>query len=63
MVSRRQFIVTGLAAAAGTSLAQETYPARPIRVIVPYAAGGGVDILARNLGEHIRPLLGIPMEG
>jgi tripartite-type tricarboxylate transporter receptor subunit TctC len=29
-------------------------------VIVPHAAGGGVDILARNLGEHIRPLLGQP---
>jgi tripartite-type tricarboxylate transporter receptor subunit TctC len=60
MVSRRQFILTGLAVAAGSSAAQETYPARPIRVIVPHAAGGGVDILARNLGEHIRSILGQP---
>jgi tripartite-type tricarboxylate transporter receptor subunit TctC len=60
MVTRRQFILTGVAIAAGSSAAQETYPARPIRVIVPHAAGGGVDILARNLGEHIRPILGQP---
>ena len=60
MISRRQFIVTGLAAAAGSAFAQETYPSRPIRVIVPHAAGGGVDILARNLGEYIRPILGQP---
>lgn len=65
MVTRRQFVASGLAAAAGVSLgrsasAQEAYPSRPIRVIVPHAAGGGVDILARNLGEHTRPLLGQP---
>jgi tripartite-type tricarboxylate transporter receptor subunit TctC len=60
MVTRRQFLLTGVAIAAGNSAAQETYPARPIRVIVPHAAGGGVDILARNLGEHIRPILGQP---
>ena len=60
MITRRQFIVTGLAAAAAPSFAQDAYPSRPIRVIVPHAAGGGVDILARNLGEYIRPLLGQP---
>jgi len=65
MVTRRRFLVSGLATAASASLdrsafAQEAYPSRPIRVIVPHAAGGGVDILARNLGEHIRPLLGQP---
>ncbi len=65
MVTRRRFIASGFATAASVSLgrgalAQEAYPSRPIRVIVPHAAGGGVDILARNLGEHIRPLLGQP---
>lgn len=65
MVTRRRFLVSGFATAASASLdrsafAQEAYPSRPIRVIVPHAAGGGVDILARNLGEHIRPLLGQP---
>jgi tripartite-type tricarboxylate transporter receptor subunit TctC len=60
MLTRRKFILAGIAAAAGSTLAQETYPSRPIRVIVPHAAGGGVDILARNLGEHIRAILGQP---
>jgi tripartite-type tricarboxylate transporter receptor subunit TctC len=61
MVSRRHFMLAGVAvAAASRAGAQEAYPARPIRVIVPHAAGGGVDILARHLGEHIRPLLGQP---
>jgi tripartite-type tricarboxylate transporter receptor subunit TctC len=58
MITRREFIVTGLAAAAYPAFAQEPYPSRPIRVLVGHAAGGGVDILARNLGEYIRPILG-----
>jgi tripartite-type tricarboxylate transporter receptor subunit TctC len=43
MISRRQFILTGIAAAAGNAFAQDAYPSRAIRVIVPHAAGGGVD--------------------
>src|SRR5438132_14029400 len=65
MITRRRAIVAGLATAAGGLLgriaaAQDAYPSRPIRVIVPHAAGGGVDLLARHLGEHSRALLGQP---
>jgi tripartite-type tricarboxylate transporter receptor subunit TctC len=60
MLSRRSLLLSGLAVAAGRAFAQDAYPSRPIRVVVPHAAGGGVDILARNLGEFIRPLLGQP---
>jgi tripartite-type tricarboxylate transporter receptor subunit TctC len=35
---------------AGDSFAQ-TYPSRPIRVLVPFAAGGAVDVLARLIGQ------------
>jgi tripartite-type tricarboxylate transporter receptor subunit TctC len=38
--------------------AAQNYPARPITVIVPFAAGGGNDILARLLGQHMGRALG-----
>jgi tripartite-type tricarboxylate transporter receptor subunit TctC len=37
--------------ASGTASAQTPFPSRPVHIFVPYAAGGGVDILARTLGE------------
>ena len=39
----------------------QTYPARPITVIVPFGAGGPSDALARILGEHMRQTLGQPL--
>src|SRR5215470_14243584 len=41
--------------------AAQTYPVRPITIIVPFAAGGPTDVLARVLGEHIRADLGQPV--
>jgi tripartite-type tricarboxylate transporter receptor subunit TctC len=39
----------------------QTWPSRPIRLIVPYAAGGGTDLLARALAEALRPALPHPV--
>jgi tripartite-type tricarboxylate transporter receptor subunit TctC len=39
----------------------ETYPSRPITLVVPFPAGGPVDTLARFLGEHMRTPLGQPL--
>ncbi len=39
----------------------QSYPTRPIRVIVPYPPGGGVDIVARTLGERLSARLGQPL--
>jgi len=39
--------------AGGVSSAQSPFPSKPVRIFVPYAAGGGVDILARTLGDVV----------
>jgi tripartite-type tricarboxylate transporter receptor subunit TctC len=39
----------------------DAYPSKPIKVIVPFAAGGGVDILARIVGNDLSGLLGEPV--
>ena len=45
---------------ASTSLA-ETWPARPIRLIVPFAPGGGGDVVGRILAQRISEQLGKPL--
>ena len=49
-----------LVCAAVAALAQP-YPARPVRFIVPFPPGGGVDIVARAMGDKLTPRLGQPI--
>src|SRR2546426_9729628 len=35
------------------SRAQVSFPSKPVRIVVPYPAGGGTDILGRFLAEHL----------
>jgi tripartite-type tricarboxylate transporter receptor subunit TctC len=60
MTTRRK-ILSGLAAVAAMpkrALAQATYPTRPVRIIVPFAPGGGADIVSRLLAPHMQQQFG-----
>ena len=39
----------------------QTYPSRPITIVVPLAAGGAVDVLARSLAQHMTTTPGQPV--
>jgi tripartite-type tricarboxylate transporter receptor subunit TctC len=66
-LNRRDFIRRSAQAAASTVLAgaipskpawAQTFPARPIKIISPYAAGGATDIIARLIGQWLTERLG-----
>lgn len=52
MNTRRTLLLLACAAACSPALAQ-TWPAKPIRLVVPFPAGGGTDIIGRELSQRI----------
>ena len=54
-------IALALFAIASTAPAQGTYPNRPIRIVVPYTPGTGIDILARLIGQRLSERLNVPV--
>jgi len=58
----RRTVLAALAAAAfATPTVAQTYPAKPIHLIVPYPAGGGTDFFARLVGQKMQELIGQPV--
>lgn len=56
MIASRSMLICSaglLLAGAGPLCAQSAYPTKPIRWIVPYAPGGGTDILSRAVGQKL----------
>jgi tripartite-type tricarboxylate transporter receptor subunit TctC len=58
---RASFLLTSLVCAGlSPALAQDTYPSRPVRVIVPLAAGGSADVIPRIVADKLTAKLGQP---
>ena len=60
-VTRRALLLAGIALAGAPVLAQESYPARRIEIIVPFPAGGTADFLARVIGQKLGDAWGQPV--
>ncbi|MCX7245552.1 MAG: tripartite tricarboxylate transporter substrate binding protein BugE [Burkholderiales bacterium] len=59
--SYRLFLVVVFASLTSTASFADTYPSRPIRLIVPFAPGGTTDIIARSIAEPLGRQLGQPV--
>src|SRR6187431_390376 len=55
-------VAVALALLASVAAAQaQTYPSRPITLVVPFPPGGSTDAIARIMAERMRPILGQPV--
>ena len=61
MLTRRNFLAGASALVIMAPTCAATYPDRPIHILVGYAAGGGVDLVARLLSEPMKAALGQPV--
>src|SRR2546423_1898028 len=57
----RRSILAGLSSLAAAPAFAQSYPSRPISLLVPWAPGGSTDILARIVGQHLSQSMGQPI--
>ena len=55
---QRAVILVAVLIFSTASFAQVSYPDRPVRMLVPFAPGGGTDIVGRVLAQHMTSALG-----
>jgi tripartite-type tricarboxylate transporter receptor subunit TctC len=64
-LSRRRFLSLAIGTAALPVVSRfaiaQTYPSRPLTIVVSYASGGTSDVIARNLAERMKASLGQPV--
>jgi len=61
VLTRRDFAIAAAATLLAGGARAQTYPDHPIRILIGYPAGGGVDLVARLLGEPMKAALGQPI--
>jgi tripartite-type tricarboxylate transporter receptor subunit TctC len=61
MIARRTVLAALACVAFATPAFAQTYPSKPIHLIVPYPAGGGTDFFARLVGQKMQELIGQPV--
>ena len=63
LIHRRHFLVVAgaFSAARGAHAQTGLFPSRPVKLLVGFAPGGAVDIIARAIGQQIAPALGQPI--
>jgi len=54
-------LAVAMSIAASVAVAQGSYPTKPIKIIAPVQPGGGVDLVARQVGERLSKALGQPV--
>ena len=64
MATRRRFLgasATLALGAAGTPVSAAAWPSQPLKIVVPFAAGGTSDVIARLMSKPLSDLLGVPV--
>ena len=59
--NRRAWLCAAALCAIAPAQAQQAYPNKPIKMVVPFAAGGATDVLARVIGEKMAAGMGQPV--
>src|SRR5882757_9747497 len=61
LITRRRAITSLTALSLSSSARAETWPSKPLTIVVPYAAGSATDTLSRIMAEQLSPKLGQPV--
>lgn len=65
MISKRMLLTLvaaiGVGSVTASAASAQAYPSRPMKIIVPFLAGGTVDIVARQVGQQLSALFGQPV--